>query len=186
MQKILFFIFFVLGISNSFGQDCCKELKAEVEILKAKVDSLTKFQPKTTPSNYGKEEKQKIENILSKIEILIDSTGFVNYYNKLMPIVFLKIKNLTDEDLSDDLNVKIIFIDSISGETLSTHVKHVIGVSIIGGKSFINFNLYNYNTTILIDTNVKFLNIKAKIYLGSNYLFKEILIDKKILFYKIL
>lgn len=120
-------------------------------------------------------------NTLSKLELVSAKTGFTDYRATIFyPKISIKVKNISDEDLTSSILVKALFIDKINNEQLGSDSYLIKGPF----KSKMNKTVTlksQEGITYLGRNLIKFLddsNIVCEIYINEQF-YKEIKIEAK-------
>lgn len=154
--------------SNFKPQDVKKT--PEYKKLLAENDSLKKILEPITNQNHNESTKSNTVINNGKISIVKIETGYDPYHNTSnlwLPCIAIKFKNISNQDINDDIKITTIFIDNTEGEQIGS-----------------DFNYLSTNSEIFISGTTKQLtfscytgwyaiqnqDVKAKIYVNDKHI----------------
>jgi len=82
----------------------------------------------TTESTTGKSGTGTKGNMLEKIDLEKVNTGYYTGGGIWAPCVVLTFKNISDEDITNQVGVEVVFFDETEKEQLSAKTKYLVGV----------------------------------------------------------
>lgn len=112
------------GLKSSNFQEEFDSLKKTNKTLVLKNDSLLKvlnsIKKEYGPDKQVTDESEKLL-LAYKLQLTRDKTGYIasEYENLFLPAITLEFKNLTQNDISENITLDVYFINEITGEQIS-------------------------------------------------------------------